>query len=98
MQTSTSVDTGDSYYVALVFSSAGGELFLNGISQGINTASFPSGSGSGYYAIGGETSFNGWDNAPSTVWFNGYISNVAIYNYPLTATQVLNHYSAGMGR
>ena len=36
-----------------------------------------------------------WDNTGVASFLSGLISNVAIYNYALTATQVLNHYNAG---
>ncbi|RZI92013.1 MAG: PKD domain-containing protein, partial [Microbacterium sp.] len=50
----------------------------------------------GYWRVGGDA-LGGWPSAPSNVYFNGQIDEVAIYSSVLSAQQVAQHYAVATG-
>lgn len=50
----------------------------------------------GYWRIGGDN-VSGWPSSPSSNYFSGSLSDVAIYSQALTAGQVAMHYGVGKG-
>lgn len=64
-------------------------IYINGQLNTTGGSGFPGLYGSSYPAYIGQA------GATPNEFFGGYMSNVAVYNTALTATQILNHYNAG---
>jgi lysophospholipase L1-like esterase len=86
---STSYADNQWHYVVLVWSSSGLSLFVDG-AQVANT---PNGSSTTYTCCEGAVAIAN-DSACFCGPFTGWMSEVAFYNYPLTAAQVKAHYAA----
>ena len=86
---STTALAANTAYHCVVTVDASGNItfYVNGSVAGTGTTGGNTGSGTG--AIGT------YPNNTSLYLYTGYIQNVAVYNYALTATQVSNHYLAG---
>ena len=95
---SSPVVAGQTYHVALVFDGPGDSVagFVNGVNVGtvaVNSEGiFPSHSGN--IGIGGAADgvqFHDGEAGSAGFYFDGRISNVAIYNRALSDTELLNH-------
>ncbi|MCB9990736.1 MAG: type I secretion C-terminal target domain-containing protein [Rhodospirillales bacterium] len=96
------VATGTTYHVAFVFDQPNNSFtgYLNGVSMGsvtVNNAVFPAHSGDigiGYAPDGVQ-----WHDGESGAgfYYNGRISDVALYNSALSGTQIQNHANAMLG-
>ncbi len=94
---------GTSYHVAFVFDQPNNsfEAFLDGVSMGsvtVNNAVFPSHSGDvgiGYAPDGVQ--WHDGESGGGGFYFDGRISDVALYNTALSSTEIQNHYNAMQG-
>ena len=95
---SASINAGETYHVAFVFSAAEDRFqgFLNGVAMGppisIGSENFPSHSGDVH--IGGGNDGVQWHDGEGTgnaFHFQGRISDVAIYNRALTDSELFDH-------
>jgi hypothetical protein len=75
--------------------SAGMRLYVDGLAVGSNSVTNAQ-NYMGVWHIGGDN-LNSWPNRPSSNYFRGQIDETAIYNAPLTARQVADHYGLGGG-
>ena len=66
-------------------------LYVDGIKQGTNSPANAQGY-RGYWRIGGDN-LNGWPNQPSSSYFQGSISDVAIYPLVLSDSQIQSHFT-----
>jgi hypothetical protein len=82
--------TGTWYYLSVVYNTVSSTVtpYVNGNSLGSSSVSFSSSTYTTYTI--------GKDN-PNNVYFNGIISNVQIYNTPLTSNQIMQLYQSGIG-
>jgi len=74
-------------HVAVVFTAGSAQLYMNGAATGASMAMSPAISGAVANQIGNAAAY--------TEYFPGYISNVAVYNYALTASRLAQHYHIG---
>jgi len=76
------------------------DLYVDGSLQA-STTSYTSGANyTGYWRLGESTvagGFSGWTAAPTSHFFSGTLDEAAVYEYPLSATQVATHYNSGNG-
>ena len=77
------------YFVTFVFNGTGGNLYLNGISEDKNNPA------SAVNSIWGTRDL--YVGRYYYGYFNGYISNVQVYNTPLSNSSVLMLYQEGIG-
>lgn len=96
---STPVVAGQTYYAAFVFDAAGDrfEGYLDGNSIGsvsVSSAPFPDHSGDTHIGGAGDAVQFHDGEGGSGSYFNGRISDVAIYNNNLTDAQILSHAQA----
>lgn len=75
------------YHVAAVRRSGTTSAYVNGVQVGSTTATAPP-TPTGYVEIGGY--------AGDGYQFRGKVGHVAVYNQPLTAAQILAHYTTGL--
>lgn len=99
----TPVVAGQTYHVAFVFDPFGNGLFegfLDGVSFGSAAVSSDMDSHSGAIGIGAMNSdsyFHDGAGSGSGFYFNGRISDVAIYNSALSGADIQRHYNASLG-
>ncbi len=86
-----SYNDGKWHHMVATQSSDGMKLYVDGALVGTN-AQAGAQSYTGYWRVGGDTS---WDGVPP--WFSGSIDEVAIYPIALTQAQVTQHYTLGSG-
>jgi hypothetical protein len=95
----SAVNDGNWHQAVIVGSTASQTFYLDGVSIGtLGSGASISGQTVAYLGIG--YSNNNWYYlAASASWnfFNGAIDEASVYNYPLSATQVANHYNSGKG-
>ncbi|RWZ50892.1 PKD domain-containing protein [Labedella phragmitis] len=89
--TNTALNDGKWHHVVAQQSSAGMNMFIDGVSVGTNPQTSAQ-DYTGYWRIGGDTTWGG--TAP---YFTGTIDEVAVYSAPLTADQVKQHNDLGLG-
>lgn len=85
------ITPGQWHHIVVTYSTSGGvgKHYLDGALSRTNLNP-----GGGSITGFGGTGFIGQSNASGN-FFKGYIQDVAVYNYELSATQVLNHFNAG---
>ena len=83
---------GQWHHIVATLGSAGMALYVDGRRVGASSSVTSAQTYTGYWRIGGDN-LNGWDNQPSSEYFNGAIDDVAIYPTALTTAQVINHYT-----
>jgi hypothetical protein len=89
IESTTSPSTGTIYHIVYAQDGARRDLYINGSQEaGDNTAEAYNSGTITHWSIGARGYLN--DNP-----FQGWIDEVAVYDYALTSTQVLNHYNAG---
>ncbi len=91
---------GSWHYVAATFTNGGQlTLYVDGTSVASSAGSTTDNSGwSGYWHIGWTTYASNWPSVPTNYYFQGSLSEVAIWNSSaLTPTQIANHYGASKG-
>ncbi|MCU1551445.1 MAG: hypothetical protein JWR36_2005, partial [Glaciihabitans sp.] len=84
---SKTYNDGQWHYFGANLSSSGMQLYVDGIRVAQNTSVTSGQAYSGYWRIGGDSSWSGNN------FFNGAIDDVAIYNAPLTQSKVTSHYN-----
>jgi hypothetical protein len=84
------------HIVGTLDGSAGIKLYVDGHLVGSDATAKSGQSYSGYWRVGGDN-LAGWPSAPSSLYLNGSIDDVAVYSKALTAAQVTNHYGLGTG-
>ncbi|WP_210480609.1 PKD domain-containing protein [Naasia sp. SYSU D00948] len=87
VQSVSGLNDGQWHHVAASLSSAGMELYIDGVRVARRTDVTTAQSYSGYWRVGGDSTWAG-DN-----YFDGKIDDVAIYDQPLTRDQVRDHYT-----
>ncbi len=75
-------------HVVVTFSASGSQIYQNGVLVASGGAAYSQSAGTAALHIGACIQYR--------EYFNGLLSNVAIYDMPLSAAQVSNHYNAGM--
>lgn len=78
------------HFVATVASTAGVNPTLDIYQDGVLAASSTDSSGLAMY-----TDATGWRLAGDSTFLDGWLQEVAVYDYALSSTQVANHYAAG---
>jgi PKD repeat protein len=81
------------HYLVAENSAAGIALYVDGVQVGRNAGVTHAATLNGFWRIGGDTNSSAWPGA-SGQFFTGSISDVAIYPYGLTNTQIHTHYTA----
>ncbi|HLT61747.1 MAG TPA: LamG-like jellyroll fold domain-containing protein, partial [Microlunatus sp.] len=84
---------GQWHYVVGQLSSAGLQLYVDGVRVAADAAVTSASSYTGYWRIGGDN-LSGWPNRPANNFLNGRIDEVAIYPKALTAEQISLRYVA----
>lgn len=93
VNSSASYNDGQWHYVVASLGPRGMQLFVDGKSVGARADVTFGQDYSGYWRVGGDN-LNGWPAQPSSAYFAGDISNVAIYPKELSKTSVAEHYAA----
>ncbi len=95
LTTTARYNDGSWHHVIATQSSAGMALYLDGTLFQSNTegGSYVT---NGYWRMGYMGDLSAKTNGPASSFFAGQLSNVAFYNKLLTATQVMDHYIAGV--
>ena len=92
LTSSTTISANNWYNFNMVANGSSGKIFyINGQNVGSNNVAISTKSGKSYITLG--ASFDGSINIP-TGTFNGKIASFSIYNRALTATEVLQNFSA----
>ncbi|MGN7439439.1 MAG: LamG-like jellyroll fold domain-containing protein [Alcanivorax sp.] len=99
---SAPINAGETYHVAFTLNSNDGEFigYLNGqeIGRDVVTATFPSHSGDiGIGAMNESAWFHDGSASGTGFYFDGRISDVAVYNDTLSAAELANHATAVTG-
>ena len=89
VQSTQSYNDGQWHHVAAGLSSAGMVLYVDGVQVGSKPSVTSAQSYSGYWRIGGDSSWSGNN------YFNGAIDEPAVYSAPLSASRVQAHYQMG---
>jgi hypothetical protein len=76
-------------HVVITFGSNGAQIYVNGVLQTSGGAAYSQSAGTAALHIGADLSYS--------EYFQGYLSNVAIYNTVLSAARIQAHYNAGVG-
>ncbi len=84
---------GQWHHVAATLSSAGQQLYVDGLLEGSDAGTTGAQSYSGYWRVGGDN-LGGWPNAGSSQSFAGTVDDVAIYPTALSAAKIRQHYTA----
>jgi hypothetical protein len=84
------------HVVGTVDGTTGMKLYVDGNLVGSDATTKGGQSFSGYWRVGGDN-LSGWPSAPSSLYLNGTLDDVAVYPKALTAAQVSNHYGLGTG-
>ena len=92
----TAYNNGAWHQVTASLSSAGMELYVDGILIGTDSSVTSAASYNGYWRIGGDN-LSGWPSAPTSGYLAGSIDDVAVYPAALTLAEVKNHYQLGGG-
>ena len=93
------VTTGGAYndgawhHVVAALSSAGQQLYVDGLLEASDAGTTSAQSYSGYWRVGGDN-LGGWPNAGSSQSFAGTVDDVAIYPSALSAATIRQHYTA----
>jgi PKD repeat protein len=90
LETGAGLNDGQWHHVVASDSPSGLTMYLDGRLVGQRSDAVGAQDYSGYWRIGGDTAWAG-----SSSFFDGEIDEVAIYQAPLTATQVQRHYVVG---
>jgi PKD repeat protein len=84
------------HVVAQQSSTAGMQLYVDGVLVGSDAGVTGAQAYTGYWRIGGDN-LNGWPDGPSASYFRGAIDEFAVYGSVLTTDQIRNHYDIGRG-
>ena len=95
VQSPQSYNDGNWHHVVATQGPDGMHLYVDGQLVGSNDTSQAQ-SYLGYWRVGGEN-LSGWPDTPSSNYFAGTVSDVAVYNSELSASQVESHYQASSG-
>lgn len=76
--------------VASMSTSNGLSLSVDGRSPQTNTNATSSQAYNGYWHVGWDNEINGWSDAPSDAYFNGYLADAAVFPSALSGTQISN--------
>ncbi len=91
VESTTTILTNVWYNVVIQYNGTSNQLYLNGILEGSKNTSETGGNGTGQFAIARAGDFN-------SIFFNGNIANLLIYNRALSATEILQNFNATRGR
>ncbi len=75
-------------HVVITFGPSGSQIYQNGVFINSGGAAYSQSAGTQAVHLGACLTYS--------EYFNGYLSNIAVYNDILTATQIQNHYNAGI--
>ncbi len=78
-------------------SSAGMELWVDGVKVASDTAVTTGENLTGYWRLAGDN-LSGWPNQPSSHYFEGRLDEFAAYGKALTAEQISRHFQMGAGQ
>ncbi len=81
------------HHVVATQGPAGMRLYVDGLAVGSNSVTTAQ-NYAGVWHVGGDN-LNSWPNRPTSNYFRGQIDETAVYNAPLSARQVLEHYDLG---
>ncbi|WP_256714362.1 PKD domain-containing protein [Microbacterium sp. RU33B] len=90
--TATALNDGEWHHVVAQLGSGVLQLFVDGVFIGETTLPAPAQAYSGYWRLGGDSTWAG------AQYFAGGIDEFALYSAPLTAAQIERHYLVGTGR
>ncbi len=76
------------YHIVVMSGTTGTFVYINGVLSASNSTAWP--------GTGASTSYIGVDTTSAQEIWDGNLSNVAVYISLLTATQIANHYNAGI--
>jgi large repetitive protein len=74
---------------------SGWKLYINAVLQNVNTTGSNTGDWFADVPNLANVVIGGVQFYTTTGYFNGHLDEVAVYNYPLTSSQILTHYNAG---
>ncbi|QDP95167.1 PKD domain-containing protein [Microlunatus elymi] len=94
--TSGTYNDGQWHHIVASLSSAGMELWVDGVRRGVDASTTSAQDYTGYWRLGGDN-LGGWPNTGSSTNFSGQIDDTAIYPTALTATQIRDHYTEAGG-
>lgn len=89
-----SYNDGNWHHVVGQLGPQGMQLFVDGVLVAQDDQVTTGRSMNGYWRIGGD-SLASYPNRPTSDYFAGMISNVAVYNNPLAQAQISSHYALG---
>jgi hypothetical protein len=84
-----SYNDGNWHHVVATLGAGGMVLYVDGLAVGANPNTGAE-AFDGYWRVGGD-SLTGWPGRPTSSYFRGTIDEVAVYDYALTAAQVVAH-------
>ena len=84
---------GQWHHVMATVGPGGMRLYVDG-AQAASSSATATAAYTGYFRVGYDN-LSGWPNAPSSNFFNGTLDEVAAYSTTLTATDAINHWTAG---
>jgi len=94
LSSTAALNDGAWHHVVSTLSSAGMQLYVDGVLVASNTGVTSAQNYSGYWTIGYEN-LTAWANSPSSFYFNGQLDDVRVYYYALSAAQVAALYAMG---
>jgi len=86
---------GNWHMVAASYGPTGMELWVDGRMVARNSGVHAAQASTGYWHLGYSNSTHGWKDPPSSNYWNGQLSQVAIIPSQLSKTQILSIYTAG---
>ncbi|MEN2736308.1 PKD domain-containing protein [Microbacterium sp. X-17] len=93
LSTPTSLNDGQWHQITATLGSGGMVLYVDGLRVASRTDVTTGQAYNGYWRVGGDN-LNGWNSQPSSNYFAGTISQVAIYQSVLSKSQVSASYQA----
>ncbi len=91
--TAGSYNDGAWHHVVGTLDGSGMTFWVDGVKAGQRSDTTSAQSYSGYWRVGGDSQ-SGWPNSGSSNFFNGTISDVAVYDRALTRGEVSDHWTA----
>ncbi len=94
--TSAAITNNQWRHVVATMGDNGMRLYVDGVQVASRPNDITAGNYYGSWSIGSDT-LTGWPARPSSDYFAGLLDEVAVYPFPLTASQVQQHYLLGTG-
>ncbi|CAH0191999.1 PKD domain-containing protein [Microbacterium foliorum] len=96
VSSTTSYNDGRWHHAVASLSSAGMELYVDGVLVAQDASVTDAQGYNGYWRVGGD-SLGGWPDGPARWEFDGTVDEFAVYPSALSAAQVATHYALGAG-